>query len=53
LSQRRVKNLPKIKAYLESDRRLAFGNGLFRSYPELDQEEDLEKAKKEQAEKKV
>jgi glutathione S-transferase len=32
----RVKALPKIKAYLESDRRQAYSNGIYRHYPELD-----------------
>ena len=31
-----VAGLPGIKAYLESPRRLPFGNGIFRHYPELD-----------------
>jgi glutathione S-transferase len=33
----RVASLPKVAAYLRSDRRLAFNEqGLFRRYPELD-----------------
>jgi glutathione S-transferase len=32
----RVAELPELQAYLASDRRLPFGNGLFRRYPELD-----------------
>jgi glutathione S-transferase len=33
----RVSELPKLKEYLASDRRLAFNErGLFRHYPELD-----------------
>jgi glutathione S-transferase len=33
----RVSNLPRIKQYLESDRRQKFNeNGIFRLYPELD-----------------
>ena len=34
---RRVAELPGVKEYLESPRRLAFGNGIFRHYPELDE----------------
>ena len=33
---RRVANLPELKHYLSSARRLAFGEGIFRHYPELD-----------------
>jgi glutathione S-transferase len=29
--------LPELAAYLASDRRLPFGNGIFRCYPELDE----------------
>lgn len=32
----RVAALPALQAYLSSDRRLPFGDGLFRHYPELD-----------------
>ena len=32
----RVRERPKIKAYLESSRRKPFSSGLFRHYPELD-----------------
>jgi glutathione S-transferase len=32
----RVAALPELSDYLASDRRLPFGNGIFRSYPELD-----------------
>ena len=33
----RVAELPGIKAYLDSDRRIAFNaDGIFRHYPELD-----------------
>jgi glutathione S-transferase len=32
----RVAQLPELQAYLASDRRLPFGNGIFRQYPELD-----------------
>lgn len=31
-----VQERPKIKAYLQSDRRLKYGNGVYRHYPELD-----------------
>ncbi|KAL6244351.1 hypothetical protein RBB50_008593 [Rhinocladiella similis] len=34
----RVKGLDKIKAYLESDRRLKYSQGIYRHYPELDDE---------------
>ena len=34
----RVKALPKVKAYLESDRRQAYSKGIYRHYPELDGE---------------
>ncbi|KAM6508278.1 hypothetical protein FALCPG4_018152 [Fusarium falciforme] len=33
-----VKKRPKIKQYLESDRRQAYSNGIYRYYPELDDE---------------
>ena len=33
---RRVAGIPAIKKYLGSSRRLPFGNGIFRHYPELD-----------------
>ncbi|KAH7124233.1 glutathione transferase [Dactylonectria macrodidyma] len=33
-----VKERPRIKEYLASDRRLKYGNGLWRHYPELDSE---------------
>ncbi|KAK0545605.1 hypothetical protein OC861_001698 [Tilletia horrida] len=36
--QEKIAALPRIKAYLESDRRKAFSNGVFRRYPELDAE---------------
>ena len=32
----RVKALPKVKAYLESERRKPYGMGIYRHYPELD-----------------
>ncbi|RVX74415.1 hypothetical protein B0A52_01541 [Exophiala mesophila] len=35
----RVKAHEKIKAYLESDRRMKYGNGIYRHYPELDEED--------------
>lgn len=31
-----VKQVPNIKAYLESERRLKYSNGIYRHYPELD-----------------
>lgn len=31
-----VKERPKIKAYLESNRRQKYGNGIYRHYEELD-----------------
>ncbi|KAJ9502257.1 hypothetical protein LTR99_001105 [Exophiala xenobiotica] len=34
----RVKGLERIKAYLESDRRMKYGLGIYRYYPELDQD---------------
>jgi hypothetical protein len=34
----RVRNVPRVKAYLESDRRQPYGMGIFRHYPELDDE---------------
>lgn len=34
-----VAKLPKIKAYLESERRFPYGDGIFRHYPELDGED--------------
>lgn len=34
-----VAEVPQIKAYLESDRRLPYSSGVFRHYPELDGEE--------------
>lgn len=34
----RVKSLPRIAAYLESDRRKPFSNGIYRHYDELDGE---------------
>ncbi|CZR64416.1 uncharacterized protein PAC_14314 [Phialocephala subalpina] len=36
--QGRVKELPKIKAYLGSERRQKYGMGIYRHYPELDEE---------------
>jgi len=33
---RRVADLPELETYLASDRRLPFGEGIFRHYPELD-----------------
>jgi glutathione S-transferase len=33
---RRVANLRELQDYFASDRRLPFGNGIFRHYPELD-----------------
>ncbi|KAL7417726.1 glutathione S-transferase [Mrakia frigida] len=41
-----VGDLPRIKNYLASERRAPFGDGLFRHYPELDVEKDLELEKK-------
>lgn len=35
----RVKAAPRIKAYLESDRRQQYSMGIFRHYPELDEQE--------------
>lgn len=32
-----VKERPKIKAYLDSDRRQAYSLGIYRYYPELDE----------------
>ena len=32
----RVAEVPEIKAYLASERRLKYGNGIYRHYPELD-----------------
>ncbi len=36
----RVEGRRNIKAYLESGRRLKYGMGIYRHYPELDAEED-------------
>ena len=36
----RVKARPKIAAYLESDRRQKYSNGIYRHYAELDEPED-------------
>ncbi|GAA5916600.1 hypothetical protein JCM8208_002120 [Rhodotorula glutinis] len=36
----RVKSAPRIKAYLESDRRQKYSMGVFRHYPELDDPEE-------------
>jgi len=36
----RVKAAPRIKAYLESDRRQKYSMGVFRHYAELDEPED-------------
>ena len=33
----RVKRLEKVKSYLESNRRLKYGMGIYRNYPELDE----------------
>ncbi|CAO1612892.1 unnamed protein product [Sympodiomycopsis kandeliae] len=33
------KRLPHVKEYLDSDKRLPFGDGLFRHYPELDEKD--------------
>jgi glutathione S-transferase len=33
----RVKGLESVKAYLESERRMKFSNGIYRHYPELDE----------------
>lgn len=33
-----VKDRPKIKEYLESDRRQPFAEGIFRHYPELEED---------------
>ena len=35
----RVRGRENIRAYLESGRRLGYGNGIYRHYPELDEEE--------------
>lgn len=44
----RVKSAPRIKAYLESPRRQKYSMGMFRYYPELDdQGEEGEKEKAE------
>lgn len=37
-----IAELPPIKAYLHSGRRKQFGNGVFRHYPELDGEVQLD-----------
>jgi hypothetical protein len=37
-----VRELPNIQAYLSSERRVPFGDGLYRKYSELDIEADLE-----------
>lgn len=34
-----VKELPKISEYLASDRRSPYGEGIWRYYPELEEEE--------------
>jgi glutathione S-transferase len=34
----RVKERPNIKTYLASERRQAYGMGIYRHYPELDEE---------------
>jgi glutathione S-transferase len=34
----RVKEAPRIKAYLESNKRQKYSMGIFRHYPELDEE---------------
>lgn len=34
-----VKERPKIKAYLASNRRQSYGMGIYRHYPELDSDE--------------
>lgn len=44
----RVGDLPNIKAYLASDRRVPFADGVYRHYPELDVEADLEEKEKEE-----
>ncbi|KAM0756597.1 hypothetical protein T439DRAFT_309082 [Meredithblackwellia eburnea MCA 4105] len=36
----RVKESPRIKSYLESDRRFEYSQGIFRHYPELDEADD-------------
>ena len=33
-----IKERPNIKAYLESDRRAQYGNGIWRYYPELEED---------------
>ena len=35
----RVSKLPEIKTYLESEKRMKYGNGIYRYYPELDLQE--------------
>jgi len=34
-----VKERPKIKSYLESERRQKYGMGIYRHYPELEEED--------------
>ena len=34
--QERVKGVGRVKEYLESERRMRYGNGIYRCYPELD-----------------
>ncbi|KAL7905388.1 glutathione S-transferase [Trichoderma velutinum] len=35
-----IKERPNIKAYLESDRRIKYGNGIWRYYPELEEDDE-------------
>lgn len=35
-----VRDRPRIKSYLESERRHEYGNGIYRYYPELDLDPD-------------
>lgn len=35
-----VKERPNIRKYLESDRRQAYGDGIYRYYPELQEDEE-------------
>lgn len=37
-----VKERPNIKAYLASDRRVDYAEGIWRHYPELDEDEEEE-----------
>lgn len=37
-----VRERPNIKAYLESERRIAYADGIWRHYPELEEDEGKE-----------